>query len=139
MKPEEQEEIQQEVEAELQRRGSINSMQPPPANALAQPGEAEAGEADGLNAVASINDQAMPNENSATLDILLVPEPRELLASDFVPHNNGDVTEKELHDHKHAWEYFDLDQNWISDGVKKTLWLRTMTHLATPRPSIPPG
>ena len=50
MKPEEQEEIQQEVEAELQRRGSINSMQPPPANALAQAGEAEAGEADGLNA-----------------------------------------------------------------------------------------
>lgn len=68
--------------------------------------------------------QAMPNENGATLDILLVPEPRELLASDFVPHNNGDVTEKELHDHKHAWEYFDLDQNWISDGVKKSRFLR---------------
>lgn len=68
--------------------------------------------------------QAMPNENSATLDVLLIPEPRELRAKDFVPHEDQDVAEKELREQKHAWEYFELDQNWISDCVRRAHFLK---------------
>lgn len=68
--------------------------------------------------------QAMPSENSATLDVLLIPEPRELKASDFVPHADENISEKELHEQKHAWEYFDLEQSWISDCVRRAHFLK---------------
>ena len=73
--------------------------------------------------------QAMPNENSATLDILLIPEPRELKANDFVPHVDENVSEKSRHENKHAWEYFDLEQRWISDCVKRAHFLKNCVAL----------
>lgn len=68
--------------------------------------------------------QALPSENSSTLDILLIPEPRSLNATDFVPHENGGRSEQDLRRDKKGWEYFDVNQSWISDSKARGKFVR---------------
>lgn len=73
--------------------------------------------------------QVLPSENSSTLDILLIPEPRSLNATDFVPHDNDGRNEKELRRDKNGWEYFDVEQSWIASSKDRGKFVRDCVSL----------
>lgn len=73
--------------------------------------------------------QAMPSENSSTLDILLIPEPRKLDAGDFEPCLDENRTEGQRHEEKTDWEYFELRQRWIEGSALRYRFVRDCSDL----------
>lgn len=78
---------------------------------------------------ANIGDKAVPSEDNATLDILLIPEPRDLRAVDFVPEDNGRRSGKELRHNKWSWDNFELHQNWIGDDTRRSAFKKACADL----------
>ncbi|MCB1328114.1 MAG: hypothetical protein KDK28_00995 [Maritimibacter sp.] len=56
---------------------------------------------------------APPSENSETLDILLIPEPRRIMASDFQPAHYEGEADAELNYWVRDWSTFRINQSWI--------------------------
>ncbi len=64
--------------------------------------------------------EAVPSENAATLDILLIPEPAKLDATNFEASGATGVTDEEAHRDKTDWETFDIAQTWIEGDDKRS-------------------
>lgn len=67
----------------------------------------------------NLSSKAIPSEDNNALDILLIPEPRALDATDFEPEPNLDRDNAELQKNKWRWDNFELKQNWISTPEKR--------------------
>ncbi|SMY10271.1 hypothetical protein [Flavimaricola marinus] len=63
--------------------------------------------------------QEQPEEDSETQDILLIPEPSEIDANSFRPALDNEDEPGQLHYWKRDWDYFDIEQTWISSLEKR--------------------
>ncbi len=72
-----------------------------------------------------------PNEDTETLDILLIPEPSTIRARDFSPGSDDDHSLQERHYYKKDWETFSLQQSWIDSKDKQKQFLRNCCDLLT--------
>ncbi|MDF1671345.1 MAG: hypothetical protein P1U83_17215 [Roseovarius sp.] len=72
---------------------------------------------------------AVPNENAATLDILLIPEPAKLDATNFTASGASGITDEEAHRDKTDWETFEIDQTWIEGKEKRDEFVESCVKL----------
>ncbi|NUB44665.1 hypothetical protein GEU84_009745 [Fertoebacter nigrum] len=80
-----------------------------------------------------MTDAEPDSEDRETLDILLIPAPFVLNATDFQPHTvpNGATTPNDLRWDKPNWESFHLAQNWIGGHDKQEGFIRGCVDLLT--------
>lgn len=78
-----------------------------------------------------MTDAEPKSEDSETLDILLIPAPFQLKATDFraETHENKDRSSTELHNDKPNWESFHLTQSWLDNDAAIENFLQDCTSL----------
>jgi len=57
-----------------------------------------------------------PAETNASLDILLIPEPRKIKSTDFSDNGHNKDSDRGLHYWMRDWSTFEINQSWIEDG-----------------------
>lgn len=72
----------------------------------------------------NLSSKAVPSEDSETLDILLIPEPRKLSTTDFIAETNGDRTNEQMRKAKWNWDNFELVQSWIAGEENRKNFIR---------------
>ncbi|WP_411891360.1 hypothetical protein [Yoonia sp. SDW83-1] len=70
-----------------------------------------------------------PNEDTETLDVLLIPEPSEIHARCFDANGDEEISLKERHYYKRDWETFHLNQDWINTDEGKKVFVRNCRDL----------
>lgn len=78
-----------------------------------------------------MTDAEPKSEDSETLDILLIPAPFNLKATDFCAETDENIGKKsaDLHNDKPNWESFHLTQSWLDTDEKVEAFLQDCTSL----------